>query len=130
MVTLVGRFAVEAIPRVMRERAYLPDENLLACAFDAVRETWRTADEETRAAVVDALFRLDGDRAVEFLDEVLNDPDPWLRIHVIEVIAAIADKRAPELIARFAEDEDDLVRDVALTTLQSRGYAGRSGTAQ
>jgi HEAT repeat protein len=68
------------------------------------------------------LFHLDGDRAVMFLDAIMNDPDPWLRIHVIEVIAAIADRRAPDFIARFLEDDDEMVREVAVSTLQSRGF--------
>ncbi len=71
---------------------------------------------------MDALFRLDGDRAVEFLDAIMNDPDPWLRMHVIEVIAAIADRRAPDFIARFLEDDDEMVRELAMGTLQAKGF--------
>ena len=52
----------------------------------------------------------------------MNDPDPWLRIHVIEVIAAIADARAPEYITRFLQDDDEMVREVAMGTLHSKGY--------
>ena len=59
---------------------------------------------------------------MDFLDTIMNDPDPWLRIHVIEVIAAIADRRAPDFIARFLEDDDEMVREVAMSTLQSRGF--------
>ena len=93
----------------------------------AVAIRWSTADEEARGAIVDVLFRLDGDRAVSFLDTIMNDPDPWLRIHVIELIAAIADPRAPDFIARFLDDDDAMVRDVAAETLRSRGFALLSG---
>ncbi|MCC6397544.1 MAG: HEAT repeat domain-containing protein [Bacteroidetes bacterium] len=121
VITLIGRLTLDAIQLVMRKGLGAFDESLFAQAFDAVAGEWSTADEETRAAIVDALFRLDGDRAVQFLDEIMNDPDPWLKIHVIEVIAAIADPRAPEFIARFLEDDDEMVREVAMGTLNARG---------
>jgi hypothetical protein len=43
-------------------------------------------------------------------------------MHVIEMIAAIADRRAPDYIARFLSDDDEMVREVALGTLQAKGY--------
>jgi hypothetical protein len=42
-------------------------------------------------------------------------------MHVIEVIAAIADRRAPDFIARFLQDDDEMVRDLAMGTLQAKG---------
>jgi HEAT repeat protein len=114
----------------MRRDAPVYDEAWFGQAFDAIAAMWGSADEETRAAIVDALFRLDGDRAVEFLDQIMNDPDPWLRMHVIEVIAAIADRRAPEFIARFLQDDDETVREVAMNTLQSRGYVPQDGMTE
>jgi len=120
--SLLGRLAFEYVQRILRHQEMPIDENLFAKAFETIAGTWDTADEEARAAIVDALFRLDGDRAVEFLDAIMNDPDPWLRMHVIEVIAAISDRRAPEFIARFLEDDDEMVREVAMGTLQAKGF--------
>lgn len=122
VVGLIGRLTMEIIHQVMAGGLAQFDESLFARGFDAVAAEWEGGDEETRAAVVDVLFHLDGDRAVDFLDTIMNDPDPWLRIHVIEVIAAIADRRAPDFIARFLEDDDEMVREVAMSTLQSRGF--------
>jgi HEAT repeat protein len=122
LVPLLARLAVATIQKVMQRPSVAIDEHLFARTFDAIARCWESADEETRAAIVDALFRLDGDRAVQFLDEIMNDPDPWLRIHVIEIIAAIADPRAPEFIARFLQDDDEMVREVAMGTLQNKGY--------
>jgi HEAT repeat protein len=121
VIALLGRLVMEIIQRVMRRSGERFDEQLFAGAFDSIASLWETSDEETRAAIVDALFRLDGDRAVEFLDAIMNDPDPWLRMHVIEVIAAIADRRAPDFIARFLQDDDEMVRDLAMGTLQAKG---------
>jgi HEAT repeat protein len=122
VIGLIGRLTMETIHQVMVGGLAQFDEELFARGFDAVAAEWEGGDEETRAVVVDVLFHLDGDRAVDFLDTIMNDPDPWLRIHVIEVIAAIADRRAPEFIARFLEDDDEMVREVAQSTLQSRGF--------
>jgi HEAT repeat protein len=122
VITLLGRLVMEIIQRVMRHSGERFDERLFGRAFDSIASLWETSDEETRGAIVDALFRLDGDRAVEFLDAIMNDPDPWLRMHVIEVIAAIADRRAPDFIVRFLEDDDEMVRELALGTLQAKGF--------
>jgi len=122
VIGLLGRLTMETIHNVMRKAISSGDEAVFGRAFVAIAAQWGEADEETRAVIVDALFRLDGDRAVEFLDAIMNDPDPWLRIHVIEVIAAIADPRAPEFIARFLQDDDEMVREVAMGTLQTKGY--------
>ncbi len=122
VVVLIGRMTMDVIRQVITGGLGSFDEDFFARAFDVVAAEWEGGDEETRAAIVDVLFHLDGDRAVTFLDAIMNDPDPWLRIHVIEVIAAIADRRAPDFIARFLEDDDEMVREVAMSTLQSRGF--------
>jgi HEAT repeat protein len=122
VIGLLGRLTMETIQNVMRKAINSGDEEVFGRSFAAIAAQWSEADEETRAVIVDVLFRLDGDRAVEFLDAIMNDPDPWLRIHVIEVIAAIADARAPEFITRFLQDDDEMVREVAMGTLHSKGY--------
>lgn len=122
VIGLLGRLTMEAIESVMRKVITAGDEEVFGRVFATVAGQWSAADEETRAVIVDVLFRLDGDRAVEFLDAIMNDPDPWLRIHVIDVIAAIADPRAPEFITRFLRDDNEMVREMALSTLQRKGY--------
>jgi HEAT repeat protein len=122
LVGLIGRLALGFIGQIMRHEPLPADEMQFARAFEAIAAGWEQGDEETRAAIVDTLFRLDGDRAVQFLDQIANDPDPWLRMHVIEVIAAISDRRAPDFIARFLQDDDEMVRDVAMNTLTNKGF--------
>jgi HEAT repeat protein len=130
LIGLVARLTVNIIARIMRRDAPVYDEAWFSQAFEAIARMWDSADEETRSAIVDALFRLDGDRAVEFLDRIMNDPDPWLRMHVIEVIAAISDRRAPDFIARFLKDDDEMVREVAMSTLQSKGFVPDDATPE
>lgn len=100
-----------------------PGNRLLQRAFDVVRNGWADANEETRSAIADALFKLDGDQAVEALDVIRNDSDPWLRMHVIELLMPLEDRRIPEFISRFLGDEDEMVRELAATSLEARGYS-------
>jgi HEAT repeat protein len=123
VITLVARLTMNVIGRIMRRDAPEFDETWFGQAFESISRMWETADEETRAVIVETLFRLDGDRALEFLDQIMSDPDPWLRMHVIEIIAAIDDRRAPVFITRFLADDDEMVRELAMSTLQSKGYA-------
>jgi HEAT repeat protein len=106
----------------MPEELLVGDGALFETAVRVLEEAWGGADEETRAAIIDALFRLDGDKAIRILDVIRNDPDPWLRMRIIELLAPLDDRRIPEFIARFMQDEDEMVREVAASTLESRGY--------
>ena len=119
---LLSQLVLARIRFVMRHGGTPGDEGLIAEAFDAIARAWEGGDQDTRSALIDAMFRLDGDRAVQFLDAVLEQPDPWLRMHVIEVIAAIADSRAPVYIARFLNDEDEMVRELADNLLRAKGF--------
>jgi HEAT repeat protein len=113
---LVSHIEYAAIPKELIEA----DGRLLQRAFDAVKNAWGEATEELRAVIVDTLFRLDGDQAVQVLDAIVDEPDPWLRIHVIELLAPLNDRRIPEFIGRFLNDEDEMVREVAASTIAER----------
>ncbi|HTY59663.1 MAG TPA: HEAT repeat domain-containing protein [Bacteroidota bacterium] len=119
---LLSQLILARIRAVMRTGEAPSEEGLIASAFDAVARAWENADQDTRSSLIDAMFRLDGDRAVQFLDAILEQPDPWLRMHVIEVIAAIADSRAPVYLTRFLNDEDEMVRELAENVLRAKGF--------
>ncbi|MCX6138811.1 MAG: HEAT repeat domain-containing protein [Ignavibacteriales bacterium] len=105
----------------LRKVAAEADLPMVDHAFEIVKRAWSEGSEDVRIAVIDTLFRLDGDKAMQFLDNVVEDPDPWLRIHVMELLTGISDSRIPEFIARFLTDDDEMVRDVAAATLQAQG---------
>jgi len=119
---LLSQLVLDRIRFVMRHGQSAADTEFIAVAFGAVARAWEHGDQDTRSSLIDAMFRLDGDRAVQFLDAVLEQPDPWLRMHVIEMIAAIADSRAPVYIARFLSDEDEMVRGLAGNLLRAKGF--------
>jgi HEAT repeat protein len=130
-IRLAGRVTGRMLQRILARDPVIYDEALLSRAFEVVADEWHAADEETRVVLVDTLFHIDGDRTVGFLDTIVADADPWLRMRVIEQLAGIEDRRVPMFVRRFIADEDEMVREMAMTLLQSRAeIAGLSEGAQ
>ena len=123
IIGLLGKLSSRFIVEYAQREAIPLSDTIFRRAFEIVAIEWGPADEQSRAIILDVLFRLDGDRAVEFVGDVMNDPDRWVRIHVIELLAAIDDRRAPDFIARFLNDDDEMVREVAMTTLNAYSSA-------
>ncbi|HLP18090.1 MAG TPA: HEAT repeat domain-containing protein [Bacteroidota bacterium] len=93
-----------------------------------VERQWYNPDPEMRRFVLDNLFKVDGDRAMDHLQEMANDTEPWNKMHAIELVETIEDPRIPGLLAALANDEDDLVRDMAVAQLQRRQSNAVSST--
>ena len=129
IITLIGRVSAGVDYHSLSPQ--LLDEQLdqLQRAFDFVTTAWKDGNEETRGAVIDTMFRLDGDRAFEYLSKVTEEPDPWLRIHVIELVASLENRGISDFIVRFLGDDDEIVRGVAAATLASRENNPRLASA-
>ena len=125
MVTLIGRIASSIDYRSIPKELFDQTLGLLHRSFAFVTGGWSEGSEETRGAIIETMLHLDGDRAFEYLAKVADEPDPWLRIHVIELVASLENRGIPDFIARFLADEDEMVREVAATTLESKGYNPR-----
>ncbi len=125
MVTLIGRIASSTDYRSIPKELFDQTLGLLHRSFAFVTGGWSEGSEETRGAIIETMLHLDGDRAFEYLAKVTDEPDPWLRIHVIELVASLENRGIPDFIARFLADEDEMVREVAATTLESKGYNPR-----
>ncbi len=97
------------------------DGDVARRAFNLVEEQWQGADEETRQSIVEALFVLNGDKTLAMLDTLMNDPDPWLRMRVIELLGTLDDDRLPEFVASYITDEDEMVRQTVEWVLESKG---------
>jgi HEAT repeat protein len=85
-----------------------------------VDRQWYNPDPEMRRFVLDNLFKVDGGRAMDHLQEMANDTEPWNKMHAIELVETIEDPRIPGLLAGLANDEDELVREMAVAQLQRR----------
>jgi HEAT repeat protein len=121
MITMTGQLVRNVMKDFLRKLESRIDEDLLRRLFDEVSKRWIMGDVESRGVIVDIIFRLDGDRAIEFLDEIRKDPDPWIRLNIIELVADVADRRAPQFISQFLEDEETMVQELAASILQTRG---------
>ncbi len=98
------------------------DRELLDQAFEAAAAHWHSAEEETRGTIVETLFVLNGERTLVMLDSLLDDPDPWLRTRVIELLSAFHDERLPAFLSRYLADEDEMVCSAAAAVLEAKGY--------
>lgn len=125
MVTLIGRVSSSIDYRTLPKELLDQTLGLLQRSFGFVTGGWSEGSEETRGAIIETMLQLDGDRAFEYLAKVTDEPDPWLRIHVIELVAPLENRGIPDFITRFLTDEDEMVREVAASTLESKGYNSR-----
>lgn len=78
------------------------------------------SDEEVRRAAMEILFNLDVNSALLFTDTMVNDENSWNRIRLIELVENINDPSTESIIRKFAEDEDEMVRDRAAFVLNSK----------
>jgi HEAT repeat protein len=121
VIMLLGKLAVEFMHSYKDFPSYPIDNNELDRAFAATAEFWHEASQEDWEIIADTLFRLDCDRALAFLSSVITELDPWSRVHMIERLATIPTQRALDCIARFTDDENEMVRETVLATLRETG---------
>jgi orotate phosphoribosyltransferase-like protein len=62
------------------------------------------------------------------LDVLMKDPDPWLRMRVVEVLATQEDVRIPGFVSRYITDEDEMVRQTVEWILESKQQQSASTT--
>ncbi len=98
-------------------------QNSISTFFDNLALDWNDADEETRIDIMDALFYLDQDRALTYFTQLAEDADPWIRMQFLEQVAGASHMRSNDLLAKFAHDENDFVREFVVSILQSRGMS-------
>jgi HEAT repeat protein len=87
-----------------------------------VTEAWQDSSQEDREIIADTLFRLDCDRAVDFLYNALIELDPWSRVHIIDQLGTMPTRRALDCIARFVDDENEMVQESARSALRAAGF--------
>ena len=78
------------------------------------------SDEEVRRASMEILFNLDVNSALLFADTMVDDENSWNRIRLIELVENINDPLVENIIRKFANDEDEMVRDRASFVLNSK----------
>ena len=127
MIMLLGKLATEFIHSYKSYDAYPVLDSELEQTFAVVAEAWQDASQEDMEIIADTLFRLDCDRAVDFLFNALLELDPWSRVHIIDQLGTMPTRRALDCIARFVDDENEMVQESARSALQAAGFPFESG---
>ncbi len=70
-------------------------------------------DEETRLICMELLFFLMPETALLFLDAMSDDPSPWNKLRLLEIIQNSREPEVVEIITKLAEDEDEMVKETA-----------------
>jgi HEAT repeat protein len=121
MIMLLGKLATELIHSYKNIYAYSINNTELEQSFAVVREAWQDASQEDREIIADTLFRIDCDSADNFLYSALLELDTWSRVHIIDQLGTMPTRRAFDCIARFVDDENELVQEAARSALRAAG---------
>jgi HEAT repeat protein len=125
IILLIGKLATEFVRSLKRIQDEQIDENVLERAVSVTIESWQDTKQEDWEIIVNTLFRLDCDRAAIFLHNIMVELDTWSRILMINQLVTMPTYQALDCIARFADDDNELVREAALSALQSTRYPAR-----
>ncbi len=95
-------------------------QQLTSNGFSRIASQWQSASNQTREVIVDALFKLDSNKAFEFFTTLAGEADSWSKMQILEFIAKIENHKVTEYVSRFLNDEDDNVRELAAAILDSK----------
>jgi HEAT repeat protein len=129
MIMLLGKLATEFIHSYKNYSTYPINDAELKRIFAVTIEAWQDVSEEDREIIADTLFRLDCDYAVTFLNDALIEMDPWSRAHIIDQLGTMPTRRALDCIARFVNDENEMVQEAAITALRAAGLPVEIGSS-
>ena len=121
MIMLLGKLATEFIHSYNKLKTYPIDDAELKRTFTVTTEAWQDTSQEDREIIADTLFRIDCDYAVNFLNTALSELDPWSRAQMIDQLGTIPTRSAIECISRFVSDDNEIVREAAISVLRAAG---------
>jgi HEAT repeat protein len=125
------KIVLEFILPILSEIVMSDDEEVQQCRsvlFSQLTEEWVDANEEMRGLIIDTLFYLDDEKAIEYFTALLDDTYQWLRMRVLELISQATHFRSNEVLAKFIYDENTTVREFVQSILSSRGLVAEEPT--
>lgn len=90
-------------------------------SIDILLEALRYHSPALRKNAARALGKLNSSRAVDYLIDIINDPEWDVRIGVVEALGEIGDKRAVEPLVRSLTDNVEKVQKQAIESLVNFG---------
>ncbi len=119
IILLLGKLASDYVRQFVEHVEYPVSAELLDRLFDAVAKQFTAVDQETREMIVEAIFRIDSDHAVAFLNRVTNNADPWMHIQIIDQLISIPSRNALEFVVQSLESKDEQVREAAMMAMNA-----------
>ena len=119
IILLLGKLASDYVRQFVEHVEYPVSAELLDRLFDAVAKQWTVVDQETREMIVEAVFRIDSDHAVAFLNRVTNNADPWIHIQIIDQLISIPSRNALEFVVQSLDNKDEQVREAAMLAMSA-----------
>jgi len=95
---------------------------------DALTELLSNADEEIRRIAMELLFYLNTSIAIMFIDVMTSDNNMWNRLRLIELIENENDERVKESLKILSSDEEEMVREKAISVLSQRELTEKNRT--
>lgn len=78
--------------------------------LDALIPFITSSDEELRITTFEMLLKIDTETALLFSDEIIDDPNMWNRIKLIELLEPVEHEQKYIMLQRLAKDEEDMVK--------------------
>jgi HEAT repeat protein len=123
VVQLLGKLASGYIRQFVDRHEYPISEEVIDRAFEEIESRWPSVDQEGRDGIIEAIFEIDGNRAVKVLRSVTADADPWTLIQVIDQLGRLQNPKVIEYIVEYLDNEDETVREAALMVCASLGHS-------
>lgn len=80
-------------------------------------------DEEIRRSAMELFFGADKENAMLFSDIMLDDPNTWNKLRLVELLESIKNEKSNESLKKLSNDNEVMIADRALFVLQSRNIA-------
>lgn len=122
IIMLLGKLAAEFVRMFRNFDGHQIDVGGLERAFDLSAEAWNEVNQEEWEIIAETLFLLDCDRAAAVLYNIMLELDPLSRLHMIDQLIVIPVPPALDCVARFADDENEMVREAVFSALRAVGY--------
>jgi len=79
-------------------------------------------DEEVRKLAMELLFIIDTDKALLFIDKMLNDNNLWNKLKLLEILSNVHNEIAENAIVKLTEDKEEMISDRAKFVLEQNSY--------
>ncbi len=87
---------------------------------NAISENLTNPDEEVRRNAIELLFVIDMEKALLFIETMLNDENIWNKIRLMEILEAVEDERADKALEVLSHDSESMISERANSILSNR----------